>query len=73
MTQTHIPAAGEIREQLSGLTREQLGVLAQCSDTPFPTLWKIKSGEIQNPGIDTVRKFFGLIETVKIGGTAKAA
>jgi predicted transcriptional regulator len=34
----------------------ELQALAKQASVPFTTLWKIRSGETRNPGIDTVRK-----------------
>lgn len=65
-----IPAAADIRDKLSSLTREQLGVLAECSETPFATIWKIRTGETPNPGIETCRKFWPFVDVVKAGGAA---
>jgi len=66
-----IPAAADIRAKLQPLNRQQLAVLADCCEIPFPTLWKIRTGETPNPGIDTVRKFFDSIDLVLAGGTPK--
>lgn len=72
MNQITIPAAAVIREKLAGLTREQLGVLAECSDTPFATIWKIRTGETPNPGIETCRKFWQFVDLVKSGAGSEA-
>ena len=72
-TPNTIPAAEQIRAKLSGLTREQVGVLAECSETPFATIWKIRSGETPNPGIETCRKFWPFVDVVRSGCGGKTA
>jgi predicted transcriptional regulator len=62
---TAIPSAADIRDQLGGLERRQIEELARLSDVPFRTLWKIRSGETLNPGIDTVLKFVGHIRAAR--------
>jgi predicted transcriptional regulator len=57
MASYKIPSAAEVRADLARLDRPQIIELERLSDVPFRTLWKIRSGETQNPGIDTVRKF----------------
>ena len=52
-----IPSAGEVRALLQPLRHAQLQALAAASGVPFTTLWKVRSGETGNPGLDTVRKF----------------
>lgn len=59
---TSIPSAAELQSRLSGLSHAQMQRLARLSGVPFTTLWKIKAGPTTNPGIDTVRKFVGLID-----------
>ena len=52
-----IPSAAEVAAALAQLTFAQLGRLAYISGVPLTTVYKIKSGETTNPGIETVRKF----------------
>lgn len=54
---TDIPSAKVIRARLERLSRAQLEALSDASKVPFQTLWKVRSGETENPGIETVRKF----------------
>ena len=56
MQQT-IPSASEIRVRLKVLSHADLRVLSATSGVPFTTLWKVRSGETPNPGIETVRQF----------------
>ena len=60
-----IPSASEVSAALKSLTHAQMRQLAAESGVPFTTLWKVRAEETTNPGIDTVNKFFGLINTVK--------
>ena len=39
------------------MTLRQVGRLAELSGVPATTIYKIKRGETENPGIETVRKF----------------
>lgn len=66
-TPATIPGAAEIRAKLQPLSRQQLGVLAELAEVPFHTLWKIRSGETKDPGIDTCAKFYPHIALVLIG------
>ena len=52
-----IPSASDVRQALGPLTHAQLTRLADLSQVPFGTLWKVRNGVTKNPGIDTVRKF----------------
>ena len=54
---TSIPSAKDIRQELVSLGTAQLRILAELSGVPFTTLWKVRSGETSNPGVETVRKF----------------
>ncbi len=58
---TEIPSAAEIRQRLVGIDLADVRALAAASGVPFTTLWKLRSGETENPGIETVRKFYALI------------
>jgi predicted transcriptional regulator len=52
-----IPSSSEVRIQLERLGHADVQALAKASEVPFTTLWKIRSGETENPGLETVRKF----------------
>jgi predicted transcriptional regulator len=54
---TPIPSAEAVRAALAPITLKQLERLYELSGVPVATLYKIKRGEIVNPGIDTVGKF----------------
>jgi predicted transcriptional regulator len=53
----HIPGADQVRAALAPLTLRQLDRLAELSGVPATTIYKIKRGETENPGIETLRKF----------------
>lgn len=53
-----LPATETVRLRLSGLAHADIRQLAARSGVPFTTLWKIRSGETTNPGLDTVRRFW---------------
>ncbi len=59
---TTLPSVQDIRCRLESLTRTKLQALSEASGVPFTTLWKIRVGETKNPGIETVRMFFRLLE-----------
>ncbi len=59
------PTAADVREMLSPLTTAQTEALADASKVPFTTLLKIKNGVTENPRIDTVEQFIGLIDSVQ--------
>lgn len=58
---SHIPSHETVRARLAVLGHAQIQQLAKDSGVPFTTLWKIKAGTTENPGIETVRKFWPLL------------
>lgn len=54
---TSIPPVAEVRDALKSLTLKQIDALARLSGVAAPTIYKIKNGQTDNPGIETVRKF----------------
>ena len=50
------------RSSLEALSRAQLQDLSTASGVPITTLWKIRAGETKNPGIETVRLFYGFLK-----------
>jgi predicted transcriptional regulator len=60
-----IPSAEQVRAALAPLTLKQVDALAALSGVPAPTIYKIRIGQTENPGIDTVGKFMRHIETVR--------
>jgi transcriptional regulator with XRE-family HTH domain len=54
---TSFPSASEVRAALEALSYAQIVRLAGISGVPMTTLWRLRSGETENPGIETVRKF----------------
>jgi len=59
-----IPTPAEVQAALQPLGHAQLHRLAALSGVSFTTLWTIRSGKRDNPGIDTVRRFLALIPEV---------
>jgi transcriptional regulator with XRE-family HTH domain len=51
------PSAAEVRAALAPLVDHQMRRLAALSGVSVSTLYKVKRGEVVNPGIDTVGKF----------------
>ena len=64
MEPTFIPTPASICERLQALSFAQMQELSRQSEVPFTTLWKIRTGETSNPGIDTVRRFLPHIDSV---------
>jgi hypothetical protein len=58
---TEIPSADEVSERLRPMRMGELRTLANRSGVPFRTLINIRLGVTENPGIETVRKFFHLL------------
>lgn len=60
-----IPSAADVRDALRPLSHAQMQDLAIRSGVPFTTLWKVRSGETENPRIETVRQFLPLVSEVQ--------
>jgi transcriptional regulator with XRE-family HTH domain len=52
---TQIPSAQEVRQRLLALSWSQLRDICERTGAPFTTVWKVRSGETSNPGLETVR------------------
>lgn len=59
---TVIPASNEVRVKLARLGHAQTLELSRISGVPFTTLWKIRTGETENPRLDTVRQFWPYVD-----------
>lgn len=57
-----IPPLAMIRNRLKAMSQVQIHQLHLDSGVPFGTLMNIRQGSTQNPGIETVRKFFPLLD-----------
>ena len=55
----------DVRSALMSLTTPQIRALAELSGLSAPALLKVKYGQIENPGIFTVAKFWRNIKAVK--------
>jgi hypothetical protein len=62
---TDIPSVADVQAALQPLTLKQIDALGSLSGVPWTTIYKIKRGETENPGIETVGKFLPFIEQVK--------
>ena len=67
-TPTAIPSAVEVRVALRSLTWKQLEKLAELSESPLPTLVKLRYGSTPNPGVETVRRFWPWLELARKEG-----
>jgi predicted transcriptional regulator len=70
---SEIPSGVEIRATLLVLSHSQMQELSRLSGVPFTTLWKVRSGETKNPGIETVRQFASHIDAAKQNAERSAA
>jgi predicted transcriptional regulator len=61
----NIPPIKDVQAELQPLGHAEMQELARLSTVPFTTLWKIRAGDTLNPGIETVRRFYGHIGAVK--------
>lgn len=65
-------SAEQVQAALAPLSLKQVDRLAELSGVPATTIYKIKRGETENPGIETVRKFMPHIKAAAIPEPAKA-
>jgi transcriptional regulator with XRE-family HTH domain len=68
-----IPSAAVVRQALADLSLKQLEKLAELSGVPMATIYKIRLGDTENPGIETVRKFAPHITAASAEPTKAAA
>ena len=68
-----IPSAEQVRERLSGLDLAAVRELSDRSGVPYTTLWKMRSGETKNPGIETVRKVYEHFPAPALANSAQCA
>jgi hypothetical protein len=61
----HLPSAEQIRKELLAMNRPQIEALSKLSGVPFRSLWKVRAGDTENPGIDTVGKFYAHIAAAR--------
>lgn len=52
---SEIPSAALVRERLQALSYAELKAICAKRQAPFTTVWKLRSGETSNPGLETVR------------------
>jgi transcriptional regulator with XRE-family HTH domain len=67
---TSIPSSADVRQRLLPLRHAQLQALARASGVPFTTLWKVRSGETQNPGLDTARSLLAALHMIESAPSA---
>ena len=58
-----IPSIEQLKAALCTLSYAQTVHLAKLSGVPFTTIWNVRKGSTENPGIETVRKFAPHIES----------
>lgn len=62
---SNIPTVPQVRAALESLGHAQLQRLAALSGVSFTTLWSIRAGKRENPGIETVGDFMPLVAKVR--------
>lgn len=62
-----IPSFEDVHKRLKALSHAQMQALARGSEVSYFTLLKIRNATTENPGIETVRKFWIYIEAVERG------
>ncbi len=59
-----VPSLAQVAAALGLLRQPQLEKLSELSGVPVGTLWNIRSGKSQNPGIVTVAAFQPFVESL---------
>lgn len=67
-----LPSIADVRAKLAPLTLKQLDRLAELSGVPATTIYKIKRGDTENPGMETVRAFLPHVDAAR-GATTEPA
>lgn len=62
---SNIPTPAQVKKALNTLGHAQMQELSALSGVAFNTLWNVRSGATENPGLKAVQKFFPLIEQVR--------
>lgn len=57
-----IPSVSDVKRGLESLSHAGVQELSRVSGVPFTTIWKIRDGTTENPGMETVRKFWTHIQ-----------
>lgn len=60
-----IPSTHQVRTRLQALAFGEVKRLSAISGVPFTTLWKVRTGETANPGLDTVRLFWSHVDACR--------
>ena len=64
--QNELPSGAEVAAALNDLGGMPLARLAKLTGSSLSTLHRIKHGKKPNPGIDTVRKFWPTVQTIRL-------
>jgi len=59
-----MPTVDEVKAALAALSHAQIQELAVLSGVPFMTLWNVRKGTTENPGLKTVNKFLPFVDRV---------
>ena len=60
-----IPPVSDVKAELAALSHADVQELSRISGVPFTTIWKVRDGTTENPGMETVRKFWPHIDVVR--------
>lgn len=55
---SQIPSAADFRARLQLLTWAEVQSLCDRHGAAFTTVWKVRQGQTENPGIETVRRLW---------------
>lgn len=61
----NIPPTSVVAAELKTLDHDEVRDLAKLSGVPYHTLLKIRDALTLNPGIETVRRFYGYIAAAR--------
>lgn len=67
-----IPTPAQIRQRLEALSYAEVKALCEKRSVPFTTVWKLRSGETEDPRLETVRAIWPDLKAGRVK-LAKAA
>lgn len=73
VTMSGIPTPAELRAKLQLYDLAELRGVAAKSGVPYTTAWKVRSGDIANPGLETARKLWPVVRLRRKASVKAAA
>jgi len=71
--QQAIPSPEELRKRLNALSYAEVKALCERRRVPFTTVWKLRSGETEDPRLETVRAIWPDLQATKRSRRTPAA